>query len=103
AIAGIVEPETASGFQTRVAGMSRHNLADFVTDLRSSGLDDAAISQAVNGGTVSLAEYRAAEALQSTLNSDPALRARFLSNDYTAKKQQLLLSVILSCDIAGPK
>jgi hypothetical protein len=83
--------------------MSRHNLAETVTDLRSAGLDDGSIAMALNGGSVSLAEYRAAEALQATLKADPAWRARFLAGDYQAKRDQLLLSVILSSDIAEPK
>jgi hypothetical protein len=100
AIAGIVEPATDSGFQTTVAGMSRHNLAETVTDLRSAGLDDGSIAMALGSGQpVSLAEYRAAEALQATLKADPAWRARFLAGDYAAKRDQLLLSVILSSDI----
>jgi hypothetical protein len=103
AIAGIVEPETESGFQTAVVGMSHRDLAGTVTDLRASGLTDASIAMAINGGTVSLAEYRAAEALQSALKSDPAWRARFLAGDYQAKRDQLLLSVILSSTIAEPK
>jgi len=58
---------------------------------------------AVNGGSVSLAEYQAAQSLQSALHSDPAWRARFLANDYQAKRDQLLLSVVLSSSIAAPK
>jgi hypothetical protein len=104
-LAGIVEdPATQPIFETTTNGeWPRRVVTELVGDLRSSGLDDHAINQAVHGGSVSLAEFRAAQALQSTLHSDPAWRQRFLANDYTAKKDQLLLSVILSCSIAEPK
>jgi hypothetical protein len=102
AVAGIQEPaETV--FQTSVAGMSRHDLAGTVIDLRAAGLDDSVIAMALNNdSTVSLAEYRAAEAMQNALKSDPNWRAQFLSGDFQCKKEQLLLSIVLSSTIAEP-
>jgi hypothetical protein len=104
-LAGIVEPETGTPiFETTIDGQwPRRVVAEVVTDLTAAGLDPGSVEMAINGGTVSAAEFRAAQALQSTLHSDPNWRERFLANDYTAKKQQLLLSVILSCEIAEPK
>jgi hypothetical protein len=104
-LAGIVEdPATQPIFSTTVDGeWPCRVVAEVVQDFRASGLDDRAIEQAVHGGSVSLAEFQAAQSLQSALHSDPAWRARFLSGDYAAKRDQLLLSVILSCSIAEPK
>jgi hypothetical protein len=104
-LAGIVEdPATQPIFSTTVDGeWPKRVVTEVVSDLRSAGLDDRAIDQAVNGGSVSLAEYQAAQSLQSTLHSNPDWRARFLSGDYAAKRDQLLLSVVLSCSIAEPK
>jgi hypothetical protein len=104
-LAGIVEPsETQPIFSTTVDGeWPRRVVTEVVSDLRSAGLGDQAIEQAVNGGSVSRAEFLAAQSLQSTLHSDADWRARFLAGDYQAKRDQLLLSVILSCEIAEPK
>jgi hypothetical protein len=104
-LAGIVEdPATQPIFSTTVDGeWPRRVLTEVVSDLRSAGLGDQAIEQAIYGGSVSLAEFQAAQSLQSALHSDPDWRARFLSGDYAAKRDQLLLSVVLSCSIAEPK
>jgi hypothetical protein len=104
-LAGITEDPAATPiFSTTTNGeWPRRVVTELVGDLRSSGLDDRAIEQAVHGGSVSRAEWQAAQSLQSTLHSDPAWRERFLSGDYQAKRDQLLLSVILSCSIAEPK
>src|SRR5262245_55331032 len=104
AIAGIVEPETSSLAQTTAAGqLPRREIAQAVADFRAAGLDDGSIAMAMNGGTVSVAEYRAAEALLSARKSDPVWRDRLLAGDYAAKRDFTLLTVILSCDIAEPK
>jgi hypothetical protein len=104
-LAGIVDDPTRTAiFNTTVDGeWPVHVVAEVARDLQAAGLDAASIVQAIKGGTVSVAEHRAAQALQSTLHSDPDWRRRFLANDYTAKKQQLLLSVVLSSSIADPK
>jgi hypothetical protein len=102
AVAGITEDPKI--FSTTVNGeWPIHVVAEAAHDLQAAGLDAGSIVQAIRGGAVSVAEYQAAQALQATLHSDPDWRARFLANDYTAKKQQLLLSVVLASSIAEPK
>jgi alkanesulfonate monooxygenase SsuD/methylene tetrahydromethanopterin reductase-like flavin-dependent oxidoreductase (luciferase family) len=61
-LAGIVEdPSTQPIFLTTVDGeWPKRVVTEVVSDLRSAGLDDRAINQAVNGGSVSLAEFQAA-------------------------------------------
>jgi hypothetical protein len=103
AIAGIQE-QTEPIFETTTNGqLPRRDFASAVAGLRDAGLNDASIAQAMSPTSVSLAEYRAAEALQSTLHADPLWRARLLSGDYQAKREWTLLSIILSSPIAGPK
>jgi hypothetical protein len=103
ALAGI-DSSTTPIFNTTVDGeWPLHVVTEVPHDLQAAGLDAGAIVQAIRGGQVSVAEFRAAQALQSTLHSDPAWRTRFLAGDYQAKKDQLLLSVILSSTIAESK
>lgn len=105
AIVGIVEdPSTQPIFETTINGsLPRRILAQAVNDFRNDGLSDAAIGQALNGGTVSLAEHRAAEALLNARKADAAWVKALTSGDHMAKKEWSLLTVILACDVAGPK
>jgi hypothetical protein len=96
AIVGIVD-ESGPTFEFTTGGqLPRRDVATAVADFRAAGLDDAAIGQAMNGAVVSAAEFRAAQALQAARHSDPAWRERFLAGDYQAKREQLLLSIVLS-------
>jgi hypothetical protein len=100
AIAGIVEPLETAIEVTYEGQLPRKDLASAVAGLRDSGLNDAAIVQAMNGGTVSLAEYKAAEATKAALTADPAWRAALLAGDFAAKRTLLLLSTVLASTIA---
>jgi hypothetical protein len=101
-LAGIVEEPPI--FETTIDGqLPRRVAAQAVNDFRNDGLDDGTIAQAMHGGSVSLAEHRAATALLNARKSDPAWVEALMGGDYTAKREWTLLSVILSCDIAEPK
>jgi hypothetical protein len=61
AIVGTVEP-VQPVFETTTGGaLPRRDIATAVAGFREVGLNDASIQQALNGGTVSLAEFKAAE------------------------------------------
>jgi hypothetical protein len=104
AIAGIVEdPSTQPVFETVFEGqLSRRDTATAVADFRSDGLDDGSIAMALNGGSVSLAEHRAATALLNARKADPAWVKALTSGDHLAKREWTLLCTILSCSIAEP-
>jgi hypothetical protein len=103
AIVGIQE-QAAPVFETTFQGqLARRDIATAVNDFRNDGLDDGSIAQAMHGTAVSVAEYRAAEALLNARKSDPAWVKALLSGDHLAKKEWSLLTVILSSSIAEPK
>jgi hypothetical protein len=101
-VAGIVEPSDPLIEFTFGGNLTRRQIAEAVAGFREDGLSDASIEQAMQGGAVTVAEYRAAAALQSARHSDPAWVKRLLSGDYEAKREHTLLSIILSSQIAGP-
>jgi hypothetical protein len=102
AIVGIVEETPIFEFTT-AGQLPRRDVATAVADFRADGLDIGSIAQAMNGGSVSLAEHRAATALLSARKSDPAWVKALMSGDYAAKREWSLLTIVLSSTIAEPK
>jgi hypothetical protein len=103
AIVGIQE-QAEPIFETTINGsLPRRIVAQAVNDFRNDGLDDGSIAQAMHGGSVSVGEYRAAEALLNARKADPVWVKALMSGDHLAKKEWSLLTVILACDVANPK
>ena len=71
-------------------------LASTVEQMRSFGLNDATIREAVAGEPVTKQEVEMAKRYQQMKHSDADWVARLLKGDFQAKKEQLLLSIILT-------
>jgi hypothetical protein len=80
--------------------LSRRDTATAIADFREQGLTDESITQALEGGAVSIAEHRAAQALQSARKNDPAWCKRLLAGDYEARREFTLMSIILASPVA---
>jgi hypothetical protein len=63
-------------------------------------IGDDVLAHIKNGAAVSQEEYRMAVAKKDALFGDPAWRDKFFRGDHQAKKEKLLLDVILSSRIA---
>jgi hypothetical protein len=83
------------------SGASLRDQIAAVQPLREAGIDDSVIRQVLEDVPVSRAEYAAAEQLQRQLMGNAEWRARILENDFEAKRQLQLLSVILASRIEG--
>ena len=79
--------------------LSRRDTATAVADFRDQGLNDDSIIQALEGGAVSSAEHRAAQALQSARHNDPAWVQRLLAGNYEARRELTLMSIILTSPV----
>ncbi|MGH7489406.1 MAG: hypothetical protein ACREMY_27970 [bacterium] len=87
-------------FETTVNGaLPSRTVAEVVASMREAGLADASIEQALRGGKVTSAEVAAAKAFQNMRHGDAAWVNKFLAGDYSARREHMLLSVILSSEI----
>jgi hypothetical protein len=100
AVAGKQEPAGPVMEFTINGSLSRRDLATAVADFRDQGLADDTITQALEGGAVSIAEHRAAQALQSARHNDLAWVKRLLAGDYEARREHTLMCIILSSPVA---
>jgi hypothetical protein len=78
-----------------------HARSAVIEDLRASGLSDAAIAEALTGTVATPAEIEQAKLYQRMRHSDPEWVKNLLAGDWQARKEQLLLSVILSKSDSG--
>jgi hypothetical protein len=74
--------------------------ADAVESLRGSGISDGAIEQALKGTPVSRHEMEMARRYQGARHADKEFVDKLLSGDIAARREQMLLSIILSSEIA---
>jgi hypothetical protein len=100
AVAGVAEQAEPMIEFTINGSLSRRDTATAIADFREQGLNDASITQALEGGAVSIAEHRAAQALQSARKNDPAWVKRLLAGDYEARREHTLMCIILSSPVA---
>jgi hypothetical protein len=80
--------------------LSTRDLRGLVADLRAAGLSDEAIREGIEGTTVPRAVYVAAQNLQRQRQGDAEWRAKLLAGDWAAKREQLLMSIVLSAGVA---
>jgi hypothetical protein len=74
--------------------------ADVVNLLRENGLSDGAIGEAFNGAKISREVAEQARQLQRMRHGDRDWVAQLLSGDHAARREQLLLSIVLSGEIS---
>jgi hypothetical protein len=88
-------------FEVTVNGeLPRRAVEQTVAGFRDSGLNDAAIEQAINLPPISRAESVAAEAFWARCKGSAEFRSKLLSGDYEATRQFNLVSVLRSSPIA---
>jgi hypothetical protein len=66
--------------------LNSHDRATAVEMFRDAGLRDEVIAEALNGGTVTRAEYAAVKALRSARHGDAAWRQRFLAGGWAERR-----------------
>lgn len=66
----------------------------------TADLPPAVIEQIRQGQPVSLSEYRLAAGRRRALMDDPAFVARYMNNDAAARREMLLLNVIVSSRVS---
>lgn len=79
---------------------SLRDQADAVPMLRAAGISDGAIRQLLEDRPVSRAEYDAVKQFQTARHRDPDWQKRLLAGDHAAGREQLLMSIVLSSEIA---
>jgi hypothetical protein len=67
-----------------------------VEQMRTAGLNDATIAEAMKGEAVTKQEVEMARQRQAMRHSDKDWVAKLLAGDWQARKEQLLLSIILT-------
>jgi hypothetical protein len=72
-----------------------------IQQMRETGLSDQAILEAITGKPNTRAIVEEAKAYQRARHGDPEWVARLLKGDFQAKKEQLLLSIILTNPVEG--
>ena len=75
---------------------SRYVLNETVRMYRDSGISDGAISQALKGTPETPEAIAAVRVFYNQKTSDPEWRAKLLSGDATAKREWMLMSIVLS-------
>lgn len=99
ALAGTAPPQQE--FETTVDGaLPRRVVAEVVADMRENGISDGAIEQALRGTKVTRVEFEATRQLQRIKHSDPIWTKNLLSGGVQEKREHMLMSIILSADIA---
>ena len=99
AIAGIEEP--APIFETTTGGqLPRRVVNEVIASMRDAGVSDGAIGQALRGDSFSREEVAAVTALRAKLHGDADWVKRLLSGDYAAKREHLLMSIVLSSPVS---
>jgi UDP-N-acetylmuramyl pentapeptide synthase len=96
ALAGAKPAETFE-FETTVAGeLNTRNRADAVAGLRELGLDDATVTQALDGAPVSAQEVAMAKMMKVAKLSDAAWTDRWLKGGLLERSEMTKINVILS-------
>lgn len=86
-------------FETTIDGqLPRRVVADVVSSLRELGLSDGSIGEALNGGKFTSAELAAVKVFRNSRHGDPDWCKRLLAGDYAARREHVLLSIILSSE-----
>jgi hypothetical protein len=76
-------------------------LATTVEQMRASGLNDETIRQAVAGEPVTKQEVEMAKRYQQMKHGDAEWVRKLLAGDFVARREQLLLSIILTNPVKG--
>jgi hypothetical protein len=98
AIAGTTSPQPL--FETTTGGqLPRRHVNEIVASMREAGLSDGAIGEALNGGKVTRAEMAAAKAFKNMRHGDAEWVKRFLAGSYAERRENMLLSIILTSEI----
>jgi hypothetical protein len=96
ALAGAKAAETFE-FETTVAGeLNTRNRADAVAGLRELNLDDATVTQALDGAPVSAQEVAMAKMMKVAKLSDAAWTDRWLKGGLLERSEMTKINVILS-------
>lgn len=67
--------------------------------MRAAGISEGAIRQLLEDRKVSQQEYDAVKQLQTARHGDPDWVRKLLSGDHAAKRESLLMSIVLSSEI----
>lgn len=78
-------------------------LAEGASWMRTLGLSDGVVREALEGAGVSKEEYRAVSDWKSRHMNDPAFSKRFLSNDAEAVRLMTTANVVIAGGIKGEK
>jgi hypothetical protein len=73
-----------------------HARSAVIEGMRATGLNDATIAEALKGEPVTRVEVEAAKRYQAMRHADPEWVSKLLKGDWQARKEQLLLSIILT-------
>jgi hypothetical protein len=76
--------------------LNSRNRADAIAGLRSLGMDDATVVQAIDGAEVGEHERTMAQMAKNLRLSDSAWTERYLKNDLSARREMTLINTILS-------
>jgi hypothetical protein len=87
--------ETTSGHE-----LPAHARAGAVAALRESGVRDEVIKQTLENTKVSVQEVAQAKQYQTMRHADKEWVSKLLAGDIAARREQMLLSIILSSEIA---
>jgi hypothetical protein len=90
------EIETTTGMQ-----LSRHKLQIEVDHLKSLGLSDDLIRQAVDGAPVSASEKEMAKTAKRMRLDDEAWVKRYMANNFAERREMLPLNLILSAEVVA--
>jgi hypothetical protein len=89
-------------FETTTDGeLPTRHLVSAVDGLRELGISDGAVRQALEGDKVTRAEHEMAKHHREAMHSNPDWVKKFLAGEHGARRESLLLSIILSSDVEG--
>lgn len=86
--------ETSIG-ELNVGGISTANAMRSAAWLKEAGISDGAIKEAFEGKPVTREVFNAVKQLQAERHGDAAWVAKLLSGDYAAKRDEILMNIVL--------
>lgn len=87
-------------FETTFGGeQPRRVVNEVIADMREAGLSDAAIGEAIRGDPISKQEVEQVRQMQRMRLGDPDWCKRLLAGDYAARREHILMSIVLTAPI----
>jgi hypothetical protein len=94
-VAGLLRGEPAPN-ETKVEGATTlREMASIITELRDHGITDGQIHELMTDKVFQPQEIEAVRRLQIELHNTPAWVQKLLAGDHEAKREQMLMSMVL--------